>query len=79
MSKIDWTRKLSSRKLWAALAGTVAGLAMIFGLDAGVMSNVAGAMVSLASVTAYIITAGKIDAESVKKAVEDLQKDDLKE
>lgn len=73
MSKIDWKRKLSSRKLWAAAAGIVAGLAMIFGLDESTVSNVAGAVVSVASVVAYIITEGKVDAESVKKAVEDVQ------
>ena len=71
MSKIDWKRKLSSRKLWAAVAGIVTGLAMVLGLDQGVISNVAGAVVSAVSVVAYIITEGKVDAESVKKAAED--------
>ena len=66
MTKIDWKRKLSSRKLWAAVAGIVAGLAMVFGLDEGTMTNVAGAVVSAASVLTYIITEGKVDAESVK-------------
>lgn len=73
MNKIDWKRKLSSRKLWAAAAGIVTGLAMVFGLDEGTISNVAGAMLSVASVVTYIITEGKVDAESVKKAVEDVQ------
>lgn len=73
MTKINWKRKLSSRKLWAAVAGIVTGLAMVFGLDEGTISSVAGAVVSVASVMAYIITEGKVDAESVKKAVEDVQ------
>ena len=73
MNKIDWKRKLSSRKLWAAVAGIVTGLAMVFGLDEGTISSVAGAVVSVASVVAYIITEGKVDAESVKKAVESVQ------
>ena len=67
-------RKLSSRKLWAALAGIVTGLAMVFGLDENTISTVAGAVVSVASVLTYIVTEGKIDAEGVKKAVEDTQK-----
>ena len=58
MTTIDWKRKLSSRKLWAAAAGIVTGLAMVFGL---------GAVVSAASVIAYIITEGKVDAEGVKR------------
>lgn len=57
-------RKLSSRKLWAAVAGVIAGLAMVFGLDEGVISQVAGAVVSAASLVSYIITEGKVDAAS---------------
>ena len=62
MTSIDWKRKLSSRKLWAAVAGVVAGLAMVFGLDEGTISNVAGAVVSAASLVTYIITEGRVDA-----------------
>jgi len=65
--------KLTSRKLWAAVAGLVAGLAMVFGLDEGIVSTVSGAVVSVGSVIAYIITEGKIDAEGVKTAVIDVQ------
>ncbi len=71
MNKIDWKRKLSSRKLWAAIAGVVTGLAMVFKLDESTISSVAGAVVSMASVVSYIITEGKVDAESVKKAIGD--------
>ena len=71
MNKIDWKRKLSSRKLWAAIAGVVTGLAMVFKLDESTISSVAGAVVSMASVVSYIITEGKVDAESVKKAMDD--------
>lgn len=73
MSQIDWKKKLSSRKLWAAVTGIVIGLAMVFGLDESIISNVAGAVVSVASVVVYIITEGKVDVESVKKAVDDIQ------
>ena len=66
-------QKLSSRKLWAAVAGLVAGLAMVFGLDADIISTVSGAVVAVASVITYIITEGRIDAEAVKKAVESVQ------
>jgi len=67
MNKIDWKRKLSSRKLWAAIAGVVTGLAMVFKLDESTISSVAGAVVSMASVVSYIITEGKVDAEGVKR------------
>ena len=71
MIKIDWKRKLSSRKLWAAIAGVVTGLAMVFKLDESTISSVAGAVVSMASVVSYIITEGKVDAESIKKTMGD--------
>ena len=71
MNKIDWKRKLSSRKLWAAIAGVVTGLAMVFKLDESTISSVAGAVVSMASVVSYIITEGKVDAESIKKTMGD--------
>lgn len=69
---MNWKKKLSSRKLWAAVAGVVTGLAMVFGLDEGIISTVAGAIVSVSSVITYIVTEGKIDAESVKNAIEDV-------
>lgn len=81
MTQIDWKRKLSSRKLWAAIAGVVAGLAMVFGLDENTISNVAGAVVSVASIVAYIMTEGKVDAESIKNSENNFQNsvDDTKE
>ena len=71
MNQIDWKRKLSFRKLWAAIAGIVTGMSMVFGLDESTISSVAGAVVSMASVVSYIITEGKVDAESIKKAMGD--------
>ena len=58
-------RKLSSRKLWAAVAGLAAGLALVFGLDEEIISTVAGAVVSAASIIVYIMTEGKVDAAAV--------------
>lgn len=64
--------KLTSRKFLAAVAGLVAGLAMVFGLDESIITQVSGAVVSVASVIAYIITEGKIDAAAVGQAAEDV-------
>ena len=76
---MDWKAKLSSRKLWAAVAGVVIGVAVIFGVDEGLVSTIAGALTSVVSLVAYIITEGKVDAEAVantigvvKDAVEEL-------
>lgn len=63
-------QKLTSRKFLTAVAGFVTGLAMVFGLDTDVITSVAGAVVSVASVITYIITEGKVDAAAVAQAVE---------
>lgn len=70
MNQIDRKRKLSSRKLWAAIAGIVTDLSMAFGLDESTISSVAGAVVSATSVASYIITEGKVDAAGVKKVTD---------
>lgn len=66
-------QKLSSRKLWAAIAGLVMGLSMVFGLDEGTISTVSGAVVSVASVIVYIITEGRVDAAAVGDAAGKVQ------
>lgn len=69
-------QKFTSRKFLAAIAGIITGLAMVFGLDADVISTVSGAVVAVASVVTYITTEGKIDAEGVANAAEKI--DDAK-
>ena len=66
-------RKLGSRKLWMAIAGVATGIAVALGADSGEISTVTGAVTALISAVTYIITEGKIDAESVKTAVESTQ------
>ena len=65
--------KLTSRKLWMAIAGIATGVAMVLGVDGSEITSVAGGVVALISCIAYIITEGKIDAESVKNAIIDIQ------
>ena len=55
-------KKLSSRKLWAAIVGVVVGLAAAFGLDESEWVQIAGVVTSAASVVAYIFGESKIDA-----------------
>ena len=72
MNKI--IQKLTSRKLWMALAGIATGIAMVFGVEGSDIADVAGAVTAVASVITYIVTEGKIDAESVKNAIESADK-----
>lgn len=61
-NKIDWTRKLTSRKLWLALAGLVGGLVTAFGGSEATATQVTGLIMAAASVVAYIIGEGLVDA-----------------
>lgn len=66
-------RKLSSRKLWMAIAGVATGVAMALGVDSTEIGTVAGAVTALFSVVTYIYVEGKVDAESVKTAIIEVQ------
>lgn len=64
--KIDWKRKLTSRKLWLAIAGFVTGLILAFNGSAEVAESVSGCIMSGASVIAYIVGEGLTDAANIK-------------
>lgn len=66
-------RKLTSRKLWLAIAGVATGIAVALGADSSEITTVAGALTSLISAVVYIVTEGKVDAESVKNVVTSTQ------
>lgn len=60
--KIDWTRKLTSRKLWLAVAGFVTGIILAFNGSAETAETVSGVIMSGASVVSYILAEGFTDA-----------------
>lgn len=73
----DIIRKLTSRKLWLAVAGVGTGMLMILGGDgadvntiADSIKSIAGAITSLVSIVTYIKTEGKIDAANVGNTVQ---------
>lgn len=59
--KIDWKRKLTSRKLWVSLAGFIAGLIVIFGGSQENADKVSGAILSGAAVVGYVLGEGLAD------------------
>lgn len=62
---IDWKRKLTSRKLWLAVAGFVTGIILAFNGSADVAETVSGCIMSGASVVAYIVGEGLADSANV--------------
>ena len=59
--KIDWKRKLTSRKLWVSLAGFVAGMVVIFGGHQETADKISGAILSGAAVVGYVLGEGLAD------------------
>lgn len=59
--KIDWKRKITSRKLWVAIAGFTAGLVVAFGGSAETADTASGCILSGAAVVGYIIGEGLAD------------------
>lgn len=60
--KINWIQKLTSRKLWTALTGFVAGLLVYFGKSAEEIDSIVALIMAFASLLAYIIAEGLVDA-----------------
>lgn len=61
---IDWKRKLTSRKFWAAIAQFVTMLLLAFGKDQETATQVTALIMAGAAVVAYIIGEGLADAAS---------------
>ena len=67
MNKEAIIRKLTSRKLWAAVAGFVSGLIIAFDGNADTAETVAALILQGASVLGYILAEGLTDAAAAKK------------
>ena len=65
MTKTDIIRKLSSRKLWLAVALFVSGLITAFGGDKELATTVSGCIMQGAAVLSYIVAEGWADAAHV--------------
>lgn len=60
----NWKQKLTSRKFWVAVVGFVVPLLIAFGVAESVATEVASIIMAGASVVAYIIGEGMVDASN---------------
>ena len=75
--KIDWKRKLTSRKFWLAVTGLIAGLVVAFRGSAELAESITRIIMTAASVVAYIVGEGLIDAASISEGeTEDKDKEE---
>lgn len=59
--KIDWKAKLSSRKLWVALAGFIASLLVVFNFPESDITKVSAMIMNLGTVAIYILSEASVD------------------
>ena len=64
---MDWKRKLTSRKLWLAVAAFVSGLVVAFGGAETTASTVSGVILQGAAVLGYLLAEGLTDAAAAAK------------
>ena len=62
MEKIDWKRKLTSRKFWATVCNFVGMLILAFGGKQETAVQITEIIMAGAGVVAYIIAEGLVDA-----------------
>lgn len=63
---MDWKRKLTSRKLWIALAALVSGMILAFGGTEDRAQMISGLILQLASVIGYLIAEGLTDVAGIE-------------
>lgn len=68
MAKKDIIRKLTSRKLWIAVAALVSGLILAFGGKESTAQTVSGVILQAAAVLGYLLSEGLADAAGAGNA-----------
>lgn len=71
MEKIDWKRKLTSRKFWLSVASFVSMLMIYFGHAESEASQVASLILAGASIVAYVIGEGLADSNHAQDTKEE--------
>ena len=74
--KVDWRRKLASRKFWAAVSGVVISLMVIFGSGSEEQERIAGLIASVGTLSIYILSEGAVDKASATKNSESKERED---
>lgn len=69
--KIDWAKKLTSRKLWIAIAAFVSGLILAFDGGEDKAQMVSGVILQGAAVLGYLLAEGLTDAAAVGDKTDD--------
>jgi hypothetical protein len=63
--KIDWKRKLSSRKFWAMLAALILSVLTAFGVPELKSEQVVVIVTGIGAIAVYMLAEGAVDKEAV--------------
>lgn len=64
---MNWKRKLSSRKFWAAVSGVVISVMVAFNADAGEQEKVTGIIAATGTLSIYMLAEGSTDKAAAEK------------
>ena len=68
--KIDWKKKLTSRKFWVAWIGFISSLLVAFNVDSGSVEQITSIIMSGATLIAYILAEGFVDASNINLSID---------
>lgn len=71
VKKIDWVRKLTSRKFWVAVIGFITSILVASNQAPETIEKITAIVMAGAVLISYILAEGFIDAKSVENSNED--------
>lgn len=67
---MDWKRKLSSRKMWAAIIGVILSVMVMFGASEDDKNKVTGLITACSTLVIYILSEGSVDSAGAKNTTD---------
>ena len=74
---VDWKRKLSSRKFWAAISGVIISVMVAFNANAESQEKVAGVITATGTLAIYMLAESSTDKAAIEESKEE-NKDESK-
>ncbi len=71
MKKVDWIRKLTSRKMWVSIASFISMLIVAFGGSESQAAQISALIIAGATTISYIIGEGLIDYAALSIGLSD--------
>ena len=68
---MDWKRKLTSRKFWAAVVGFVSQIMIAVGVSDNTITQVAAVIMAGATLIAYMLAEGSVDSAAARRDFEE--------